>query len=68
MAQKGESAIAETAVARQAIRVLGGRHIETVELKLPDRQESHFLVLLEKQNTTSGKFPRRAGMPAKRPL
>lgn len=68
LAQKGESAVAETAVAENAIQILGGQHIQTVELQLPNREESHFLVLLEKENTTPVKYPRRAGMPAKRPL
>ena len=68
LAQKGGSAAQETAVAEKAIRLLGGRHLRATEIYLPGRDEPHYLVMLEKQKETPAKYPRRVGMPAKRPL
>ena len=68
LAQKGDSAIQETAVAENSIQTLGGKHIQTIEVALPDREETHFLILIEKQTPTPVKYPRRAGIPTKRPL
>ena len=68
LAQKGGSATQETAVAEKAINLLGGRHMQTSEIYLPGREEPHYLVVLEKQEPTPAKYPRRVGMPAKRPL
>ena len=68
LAQKGGSAQKETAVAENALKILGAQHKQTTEVYLPGREETHYLVLFEKQNQTPAKYPRRVGMPAKRPL
>ncbi len=68
LAQKGSSAQEETAVAANALKVLGGQHQETAEIYLPEREDPHYLVLFMKQKETPAKYPRRVGMPAKRPL
>ena len=68
LAQKGDSAEGETAVAANAIKVLGGQHSKTESVQLPGREEKHFLVVIEKQKPTPRQYPRRVGMPAKRPL
>ncbi len=68
LAQKGDGGERETAVAANAIKILGGHHTKTVQVQLPDREEAHFLVVIEKQNPTPLKYPRRVGMPGKRPL
>jgi 16S rRNA (guanine527-N7)-methyltransferase len=54
--------------AAAAIKALGGslRDTKAVELKeFPDRR---WLVLIDKVSPTPGKYPRRPGIPAKRPL
>ncbi len=68
LAQKGAHGVAETAVAQPALQILGGEHTKTVEIHLPEREEPHFLVLIAKQSATPLKYPRRVGVPAKRPL
>ena len=68
LAQKGAGAADEAQAAAGAIAKLGGRlaHIEPVAL--PGLDEHRFLVLLEKVAATPPAYPRRAGMPSKRPL
>jgi 16S rRNA (guanine527-N7)-methyltransferase len=68
LAQKGESAAAETATAESAIRLLGGRLNRLVPVELPGLAETRHLVLIDKIACTPAKYPRRPGMPAKRPL
>lgn len=72
IAQKGVSPEAEIAAAGQAIRILGGRYLETRSLTLPDlpddQQASRNLVLIQKVSPTPAQYPRRPGIPAKKPL
>jgi 16S rRNA (guanine527-N7)-methyltransferase len=68
VALKGESAIAETRQAENALRILGGRIEKVMPVELPQVAETHHLVLIEKVAATPPKYPRRAGMPSKRPL
>ncbi len=68
VALKGESAVAETQQAEQAVRILGGRLEKVIPVELPTVAETHYLVVIEKVAATPDKYPRRAGMPSKRPL
>lgn len=68
LAQKGESAAAETAAARKAIHLLGGRDVQLTPVRLPNHPLDQFLVVIEKERTTPARYPRRPGMAAKRPL
>lgn len=68
IAQKGESAPAEVHAAEHAVRVLGGRVHQLTPVVLPGVADERFLVLIDKVAATPGKYPRRAGMPAKLPL
>jgi 16S rRNA (guanine527-N7)-methyltransferase len=67
LAQKG-AYTEEVAAAQQAIEALGGRlgRIETV--RLPNTEQPHALVVLDKVTDTDSRYPRRAGVPSKRPL
>lgn len=68
LAQKGESAPQEVVEAQEAIRLLGG-HVEQLKpVELPTVAETRYLVDIRKVAATPPKYPRRAGMPAKRPL
>jgi 16S rRNA (guanine527-N7)-methyltransferase len=68
LAQKGESGPAEAQSAADAIRILGGT-VEKVELvELPGIAECRYLILLRKIAATPPQYPRRAGMPSKKPL
>jgi 16S rRNA (guanine527-N7)-methyltransferase len=68
LAQKGESAPQETAEAAQAIELLGGGEGKLTEIQLPEVEQVHYLVVVEKFKATDGKYPRRVGVPLKRPI
>lgn len=67
VAMKGPEGEAEAAAAQRAIELLGGRIREVVAGALP-RGDRRLLVVVEKVSATPRGFPRRAGMPEKRPL
>lgn len=68
VAFKGERAEAEAAEANNGITLLGGRYLRSIPVELPGEPAPHYLVLIEKVNETPARYPRRAGMPKKRPL
>jgi 16S rRNA (guanine527-N7)-methyltransferase len=68
VAQKGAEADAEVEAAEDAIATLGGVLRRIVHLELPSLAESHSLVVIEKIVPTPEKYPRRPGIPSKRPL
>ena len=53
--------------AQNAIETLGGRLREVLPISLP-QLDDRALVVLEKTRPTPERYPRRPGMPAKRPL
>ncbi len=68
IAQKGEDPSAEVEAARRAIQALGGRAREILPVTVPGLEAARHLVVLEKVSTTPHPYPRRPGIPAKRPL
>ena len=68
LAQKGESGPAETQAAEKAIVLLGGRLRQVIPLNLPGVADDRFLILVDKFATTPLKYPRKPGVPIKRPL
>ena len=68
LAQKGESAPQEVTGAQHAIHLLGGRIVQIMPVELPTVAETRYLVNLEKVAATPPKYPRRPGIPSKRPL
>ena len=68
LAMKGESALAEAHTAEKAFHILGGRLHKITPVMLPGVVEEHYLVVVEKVAATPEKYPRKAGMAAKRPL
>ena len=68
LAQKGDSAAEELAAAGPAISVLGGGASQLTPVRLPETEATHYLVVIDKAAPTDARYPRRAGMPAKRPL
>ncbi|HEC23802.1 MAG TPA: 16S rRNA (guanine(527)-N(7))-methyltransferase RsmG [Chloroflexi bacterium] len=68
LAQKGESAHQEVTGAQEAIRLLGGRLVQLTPVELPTVAETRYLVDIEKVAATPPRYPRRPGIPAKRPL
>lgn len=68
LAQKGESGPAETQSAESAIQLLGGKVNFIHPVTLPGVVEERYLVEINKVATTPEKYPRRVGIPTKRPL
>lgn len=68
LAQKGENAPAEVRGAEAAITMLGGRLDRLVPVELHGLAETRYLVLVQKIAPTPEKYPRRPGMPSKRPI
>jgi 16S rRNA (guanine527-N7)-methyltransferase len=68
MAMKGESGPAEAQSAEQAIHILGGQIQQIIPITLPGVEEQRYLVIIEKTAATPDRFPRRIGIPIKRPL
>lgn len=68
VAQKGKKATEETARAKEAADVLGGKIVDVKKIEPTGMGTERVLVLAEKIAPTPLKYPRRAGIPAKRPL
>jgi 16S rRNA (guanine527-N7)-methyltransferase len=68
VAQKSKEAEKETQRAAVAIATLGGRLREVTPVVVPELNEARYLVIIEKIAGTPEKYPRRTGVPAKKPL
>jgi 16S rRNA (guanine527-N7)-methyltransferase len=68
LAQKSKEAEKETQRAAAAIAALGGRLREITPVAVPELNEVRYLVTIEKIEGTPQKYPRRAGVPTKKPL
>lgn len=68
VAYKGPEVNGELSEARNAVRILGGHLERTVALALPHADARRTLVVIRKERHTSSRYPRRAGVPQKRPL
>lgn len=65
---KSEKIAEEMEAASKAITLLGGKVKQQVEFQLPDSNIYRNLFVIEKTKETPGKYPRKAGLPAKEPL
>ncbi len=70
VAQKGPRITEELKEAAHAVNLLGGiiRYTKPYELELKKERFGRNLVVLEKIKLTPGRYPRRAGIPQKRPI
>jgi len=68
LAMKGEKALAETHQAEFATILLGGHLRKIIPITLPGVVEQRYLVVIDKIAATPDEYPRRMGLPAKRPL
>jgi 16S rRNA (guanine527-N7)-methyltransferase len=68
LAMKGDQGPVETQKAAPAISLLGGELHQVKRLTLPGVTEDRFLITIKKKATTPEKYPRRVGMPSKKPL
>jgi 16S rRNA (guanine527-N7)-methyltransferase len=68
LAMKGDSGPAEAQTAENATKLLGGHLRQLHPLTLPGVVEERYLVVVDKVAATPERYPRRVGVPAKRPL
>jgi 16S rRNA (guanine527-N7)-methyltransferase len=68
LAMKGDQGPFETQQAHQAVSVLGGELQQVRKITLPGVTEDRFLITIGKVATTPEKYPRRVGVPSKKPL
>lgn len=68
LAMKGDQGPIETQKAVSAISLLGGDLQHVKRLTLPGVTEDRFLITIQKKASTPDKYPRRVGVPRKKPL
>jgi 16S rRNA (guanine527-N7)-methyltransferase len=68
LAMKGESGPAEAHSAEHALRVLGGHLRQLLPVTLPGVAEERYIIMIDKVAATPDTYPRKVGVPAKRPL
>ena len=68
LAMKGEGIHSEVHNAEHAMRVLGGHLREIVQVFLPGVAEDRYLVIVDKVAATPPGYPRRIGVPMRKPL
>lgn len=66
--QKGHAGPQEAQDAGRALELLGGRIHQLIPVELPGVAETRHLVVVEKVAATPDRYPRRPGIPTKRPL
>lgn len=65
---KSDKIIEEYDSAKKAINILGGSYEQQVEFKLPNSDIYRNLLIIKKENNTPKKYPRKAGLPVKKPI
>jgi len=68
IAQKKGDIDPEISGATRAINILGGNLQEVKRIDLEEFTDERWLVIIDKVSPTPEKYPRRPGMPAKRPI
>ncbi|MCL6559573.1 MAG: 16S rRNA (guanine(527)-N(7))-methyltransferase RsmG [Firmicutes bacterium] len=68
LAMKGPKVESEITAAEKAIEILGGKIENLINLRLPFIGDERNLVVIKKVRQTPEKYPRRAGMPQKKPI
>jgi 16S rRNA (guanine527-N7)-methyltransferase len=68
LAQKSKEASNDVQRAERALTTLGGRVRDVASISVPELNETRYLVVVEKIAQTPEKYPRRTGVPAKKPL
>ncbi|KRL27903.1 methyltransferase GidB [Limosilactobacillus frumenti DSM 13145] len=68
LAYKASAAAEEIQQGGTAIKKLGGKINKTVTMTLPGTDEERNLILIDKVSATPKKYPRRPGLPNKKPI
>jgi 16S rRNA (guanine527-N7)-methyltransferase len=67
-ALKASKAIKEVEEAKAAIALFGAQIVDIKEYQLPAVGDSRFLIIIKKCKETPNKYPRKAGIPNKKPI
>ena len=65
---KGPNANLELEESKKAMEVLGVEYIEKIDIKLPEVDLHHNILVFKKTNNTPSKYPRKAGKVSKNPI
>lgn len=65
---KGPNADTELEESKKAMEVLGLEFVEKIDVKLPEIELKHNIVVFKKVSSTPTKYPRKAGKPVKNPI
>ncbi len=68
LSYKSEKLEEELVTGKNAIKILGGKNVETVSFVLPGTDYKRSLLLIQKEKETPKKYPRKAGTPSKDPI
>lgn len=68
VAQKGQNPAAEVKEAANALGILGGRVEQVVPVTVPGLEAARHLVIITKRKPSPRQYPRRPGLPAKKPI
>lgn len=68
LALKGPDVVQELAESEKALGLLGGKHIQTSTLSLPYSDITHSIIRIKKDRQTPTQYPRKAGIPSKKPI
>lgn len=68
LAQKGAAAPTEIDDGQNAVSTLGGELVGQREVRLPGVIDAHWLIVYLKARPTPSEYPRRTGVPGKKPL
>ena len=65
---KGPNYKKEIKNSEKAFKILGGKLEESLKLNIPTLEADRYLIVYKKVKNTPDKYPRKAGIPKKRPL
>jgi 16S rRNA (guanine527-N7)-methyltransferase len=68
LAQKGESGLAEAHASEKVVQIMGGRLRQLRKVNIPGVVEDRYLIIIDKVAPTPAQYPRRVGLPSKKPL
>lgn len=68
IAQKGQDPGAEVKLAAHAFKILGGQVSQILSVQVPNLEAARHLAVIKKVAPTPKQYPRRVGLPAKKPL
>jgi len=68
IAQKGPEVGEEIEKSNNALKILGGKIVDRISIKIPFTDIEHTLIIIEKIAETPKKYPRKPGIPNKKPL